>query len=457
MKSVLSGVLLFIVALFAWVVLRALTGGAPQEREATTAELLAALPPLPPVADEENGWLLSRSMPDAIIRPVMKGRRPLILPGEEGPAQLPGVDESFIRQYKADNPEIMATTRRILELSGWQHVRDDKPVKIPVDWDRRLDLPLKVILAEAVLPGLSGDHGVSWPDILAIMRLGRRISEGGGPIMESLGGFGFIRQAARATGLVGQFMQDSGMARRIAGELEAFEDCQTAFRRGLEGELYDTLRMNEVFAAGGEPVKKAFVELGVSMNGVRYETARYLVLSQREKEDFFGEKYTKAESEIPEFPAAKLNAQWLKDPPVELLEQLKEIERTDWNLRSREAAEVFHHNRALKVTTWADFKGQRFDFREAATTADLLLLNFFPVIANLRLTRTSLILRAWMLDHDGQLPESLDALVPDYLPALPVDPYDGQPLRYDKEKLWSVGHDLKDGGEDSRDDIVQPL
>ena len=87
----------------------------------------------------------------------------------------------------------------------------------------------------------------------------------------------------------------------------------------------------------------------------------------------------------------------------------------------------------------------------------LLLQNTLPGIARIRLTRASLLLRAWMLDHTGQLPENLEALVPDYLPAPLVDPYDGQPLRYDKEKLWSVGVNLTDDGGETRDDIVQPL
>ncbi|MFN0125536.1 MAG: hypothetical protein ACKV19_02490 [Verrucomicrobiales bacterium] len=48
-------------------------------------------------------------------------------------------------------------------------------------------------------------------------------------------------------------------------------------------------------------------------------------------------------------------------------------------------------------------------------------------------------------------PESLDALVPDYLPAIPID-FDGRPIRYaaapatGRYRLWSVGSDGQDDG-----------
>jgi hypothetical protein len=54
----------------------------------------------------------------------------------------------------------------------------------------------------------------------------------------------------------------------------------------------------------------------------------------------------------------------------------------------------------------------------------------------------------------GKLPENLDALCPEFLPSVPLDPFSGKPLRYRLAGkgwvLWSVGPDLKDdGGVDS--------
>ena len=48
---------------------------------------------------------------------------------------------------------------------------------------------------------------------------------------------------------------------------------------------------------------------------------------------------------------------------------------------------------------------------------------------------------------------ALEALVPDYLPAVPRDPFDGAPFRYSAERrlLNSIGENLvDDGGVDGR-------
>jgi len=56
-------------------------------------------------------------------------------------------------------------------------------------------------------------------------------------------------------------------------------------------------------------------------------------------------------------------------------------------------------------------------------------------------------LRAYTLTN-GHPPEQLSELVPGLVPAIPIDPYDGKPLRYRREGegwvVWSVGSDRKD-------------
>lgn len=52
------------------------------------------------------------------------------------------------------------------------------------------------------------------------------------------------------------------------------------------------------------------------------------------------------------------------------------------------------------------------------------------------------------------LPATQEALVPDYLSAVPRDPFDGQPFRYSAEKriVYSVGENLTDdGGDEGRE------
>lgn len=48
----------------------------------------------------------------------------------------------------------------------------------------------------------------------------------------------------------------------------------------------------------------------------------------------------------------------------------------------------------------------------------------------------------------GQLPPTLDALAPHYIDAVPTDPFDGEPIRYDAQRaiLYSAGNDFVDDG-----------
>jgi hypothetical protein len=62
-------------------------------------------------------------------------------------------------------------------------------------------------------------------------------------------------------------------------------------------------------------------------------------------------------------------------------------------------------------------------------------------------TSTLIALREFQEQH-GHPPESLADLVPEVMPSVPLDPFDGKPIRYVAEKglLWLVGEDLIDQG-----------
>ncbi len=68
-------------------------------------------------------------------------------------------------------------------------------------------------------------------------------------------------------------------------------------------------------------------------------------------------------------------------------------------------------------------------------------------------TRTLFALRAYKLDKQN-LPEMLTMLVPKYLSAIPMDPFDGNMLRYSREKkiIYSVGREGRDLGGSSGSD-----
>jgi len=56
----------------------------------------------------------------------------------------------------------------------------------------------------------------------------------------------------------------------------------------------------------------------------------------------------------------------------------------------------------------------------------------------------------------GSLPRSLDELVPKYIDQVPLDDFDGKPLRYlpDRKIIYAVGTDLADDGGDAQKDVI---
>jgi len=65
---------------------------------------------------------------------------------------------------------------------------------------------------------------------------------------------------------------------------------------------------------------------------------------------------------------------------------------------------------------------------------------------------TAIALKRYQLNH-GNYPERLSELMPEFLAAVPLDPVDGQPLRYRKNaggsfSLYSIGENGKDDGGD---------
>jgi hypothetical protein len=72
-------------------------------------------------------------------------------------------------------------------------------------------------------------------------------------------------------------------------------------------------------------------------------------------------------------------------------------------------------------------------------------------LARLRLAQTAVALERFRAANANRYPDALTELVPKFLAAVPNDPFDGQPLRYQKAGvggylLHSVGVDLKDDG-----------
>lgn len=70
-------------------------------------------------------------------------------------------------------------------------------------------------------------------------------------------------------------------------------------------------------------------------------------------------------------------------------------------------------------------------------------------IAKIRAAVTGIAVERYRRAHENALPDSLKALVPQFLAGVPVDPFDGQPIRYHKSAnpgyvIYSLGPDKQD-------------
>jgi len=141
--------------------------------------------------------------------------------------------------------------------------------------------------------------------------------------------------------------------------------------------------------------------------------------------------------------------------------------RSDFLLRTSQIEAVELYNRMIDS---ADNPKQLIETMQAVdaqlpntggvTTPRKLVLCLFPsfsragqlharAIGALRSTKLALACERFRLRH-GQFPESIEQLVPDFLDAVPLDPFDEAPLRFratdEGVVIYTIGEDLTDDG-----------
>jgi len=149
---------------------------------------------------------------------------------------------------------------------------------------------------------------------------------------------------------------------------------------------------------------------------------------------------------------------WLDQDAAYYIRALEEV------LEAQQAAETSDNFQELNATLqWIESELDSmpwFNDWRYRLSQDILpvLLKGFPrriysAEAHRRLVITAIALHRHRSRH-GAFPKALDGLVPDFLPAPPKDPMDGQPLRYRLHEdgsflLYSIGADFKDDGGDA--------
>ncbi len=86
-------------------------------------------------------------------------------------------------------------------------------------------------------------------------------------------------------------------------------------------------------------------------------------------------------------------------------------------------------------------------YREFVLHNEWLIIQRIRGNINVGATQLLIALKCYKIEN-GDLPETLEELVPEFIDKLPVDGYDGRPLRYSREKkiIYCLGDDLEDTG-----------
>lgn len=89
-------------------------------------------------------------------------------------------------------------------------------------------------------------------------------------------------------------------------------------------------------------------------------------------------------------------------------------------------------------------------------TVEKILLRKCQADMYVKATRLLLACKCYKEDR-GRLPDCLEDLVPEYIPEVPEDPFDGKPLRYSASNkiIYSVGEDLRDSGGSEKTDSAE--
>ncbi|HEX2749511.1 MAG TPA: hypothetical protein VHM91_15995 [Verrucomicrobiales bacterium] len=420
----------FAAALMASVI--ALPAGEPDVRE--------LLKPVPPVSVAENGGALMAKLETVCSRREMHGYDF----GYKDPDYL--VDPDSLDAFMEEQSELVKVTREIIARKEF-HITSEK---LP-DGMQCLTKACTAIRLQSLLSVKKGKWGAATSDLIRLSRFHRRMMESAESTSLVMMSVGSVWQDAA---IIPQLIRQTSNQKRIRPLAAGYEPLaihNDVFGGAIRAEMHSLLESFETARSGGEPLKKLLAGLQlVDETGVEWNKA-FKKVKDGDPEPVKGivDTLTNWEERVLEV---------LKDPPAAMQAQLQEIAKIDWQEHDRNFLRYAKATLETDRSTWA--RSQETAPQPQSFFSGILLKqaqaefevrqfwskHFYKAAAISRLAKVSLALCVWQLDHGGTLPDRLEQLVPQCLSAIPVDPFDGKPVRYQKagQRLWCVGVDLND-------------
>lgn len=279
---------------------------------------------------------------------------------------------------------------------------------------------LRALQARAV--GLEGRHAEAIESLLSLARFGARIRElDGGRMVHYLTGTSVIRIALDSLRRVLRDVRiDRDVARAVNLAIDALRLNRDGWARIARGDYqWNKAVLDESIAfrdgngsmRSRDPFAREVLDSMVSLTPMRYSLQRNRTLMR------LANHYRESMASV---PSDCLALETGDNAPA---------------VRPR-APRAMSVERNAVGDYWADLTGVSIDvYRRTSCVSESMLSAVQVMVA----------LRAFEV-REGHMPLELDSLVPEYLASIPLDYFDGNPIRYspDRHLIYSVGSDFAD-------------
>lgn len=406
------------------------------------------------VADADNAWNALKALPAFRVGDVKEEtwREAVRFLPQTGRKPKPySLDAALVRKVAAENAELLEKLRafhqrpafltKTLEPGEQETLtRDIKP------WLGACNLNGLLATVEAG----EGSFGEAWQDTLASAQTGLRMLQSGPNFFGMVVARSPVSLCSTWSLRAGSRAKASAPLKQRAADLAQFESLHELFAAGVKQEFLVQQKLLGVLRDGGDARRRLFVKIHLNSLFI----AEVMEFVAREVERKKGEP----KKPTPEPPGEKEESALMQQPPPEVLTWEAVSNATDWEGTEENLVAATRKTLSAPLGTHAAFRAALAEAlqeeaareakekaaaeKEATSTPPAITFEFSAAAAihrqlcsaslQVRQTRIALALLAWELDNPGapQLPASLDVLVPDYLPALPANPMNGEPIGY---------------------------
>jgi hypothetical protein len=334
--------------------------------------------------------------------------------------------DAAIHAYLSQTTDALAEFNRALSCPflQFEEIQNYHDLLIPISAWRNL-AHAKLLQAHVLLQ--SGQVEQALVDSLDAARLGHLFLDAGGGLIHCLIGIAIMESALGhfRSGLP-HWSGDPSSGRAYQRRLEEFSHVDSGFQNAWRVEYQPTLKFIDDVASGKysgssgsmDPLPPIFQWLPMS-----------LMLNPHRTKTEYARSIRQAINNTPR-PYAEMG----------------------WTTPGSPAVRSSYWRAALSGNLYGQLLNELLD-----PSSESALKKKCGINTSIRATRVLVALRGYSLEH-GELPATLEELAPGYLPAVPLDDFDGRPLRYDpvRKIVYSVGEDLLDSGGSIHPDEKNP-